>query len=185
MVGINLSAADPGVLEGVGLAVPATRILEVLPRLEVGEDVNWIGLDVEAVHPDDAEESGVEHGLFVWSVQPASAGDGAGVRPGDVLLAFDGLPLGDDGTVDRFYRALGSADLAAPHRMEVVRDGVVWTGELNGKTLTASGSYTPPPASSDAGSSPGLAQPPTATCTNGGLMAGMLGAEGIESLVCS
>jgi len=68
---------------GIGFAVPAEDLLELLPRLAAGEvlEPGFLG-----VVPDPASRDGVR----LTGVAPGSPAAGAGIEAGDVILAVDG-----------------------------------------------------------------------------------------------
>ncbi|MGF1543568.1 MAG: type II secretion system protein N [Parvularculaceae bacterium] len=73
---------------------------------------------------------------FEITLQPARnemAFEALGFRPGDVLFAVDGTPIGDDlaGAVSRLQQEVGSGDV----RLSVSRDGVVVPLDLNLSTI--------------------------------------------------
>ncbi|GIX00884.1 MAG: hypothetical protein KatS3mg111_4216 [Pirellulaceae bacterium] len=53
----------------------------------------WLGVYIKSLHPELATFLGGSDGVFVVAVSPGSPADKAGLRPGDVLLEADGVPL--------------------------------------------------------------------------------------------
>ncbi|MGH8935185.1 MAG: S1C family serine protease, partial [Acidimicrobiia bacterium] len=174
VIGLNFARYDPASLEGVGIAVSSRQVLALLERLQAGENLRWLGLSVWAVGPAEAELEGFPtSGLWVQSVEPGSAVALVGIRSGDFITSIDGLPLATDATVRGFCNALASADLTARRGIEVLRDGVTYEGELNGRRLASVGTVVP---ASPAG---GLAD---AACAPGTVLHGALDFEGLRLL---
>ena len=98
VVAINTAiATETGHYDGVGFAIPARRIRQVLPALERGEPVprGYLGVsivDAVTVLGDDAR------GVYVRAVVPDSPAERVDLRAGDVILAIDGRRL--RGTAD-------------------------------------------------------------------------------------
>ncbi len=85
--------------EGVrsGLAVSADAIRAVLPLLRAGARFEraWIGIAGAPLDPQTALPQGlpVRAGALVLEVVPRSPAAAAGLRGGDVIVAFDGEPI--------------------------------------------------------------------------------------------
>jgi S1-C subfamily serine protease len=61
---------------------------------------------------------GVGSGIFVVSVEPGSPAVTAGIRDGDILVAFDGNPVGD---IDSLHRILTENRVGAPTSLTLLR----------------------------------------------------------------
>ena len=83
-----------------------------------------LGIGVTDVSQQLAEYFGVDHGVLVTTVMSESVAATAGVQAGDVLMAIDGEPVDDVGTLHRMVMAI---DTGATFQLEVSRDGVVVT----------------------------------------------------------
>lgn len=98
LVGINTAIASrTGSYVGYGFAIPVNIVRKVVEDLKVYKLVQRAFLDIEVA--DLAEErigdiSPEElQGLYIGHVYPGGAGDKAGLRTGDILLAVDGVPI--------------------------------------------------------------------------------------------
>lgn len=83
-----------------------------------------LGIGVTDVGQQLAEYFGVDHGVLVTTVMSESVAAAAGVRAWDVLMAIDGEPVDDVGTLHSMVMAI---DTGATFQMEVSRNGEVVT----------------------------------------------------------
>jgi len=115
VVGVNTQIATGGGSNGnvgIGFAVPANRVREVLPAMSRGEHIKRPYLGVtSAPHPNGAEIQGVTSG------SPAQS---AGLRAGDVITGVDGNPVREPEDVSDVLNALQPGDEV---EVEVSRDG--------------------------------------------------------------
>jgi serine protease Do len=82
---------------GIGFAVPINTVRELLPQLRNGKVVRGrIGVTVTQVPREDYEEFGLKarSGAIVASVTSGGAASKAGVEPGDVIVQYNGRPVG-------------------------------------------------------------------------------------------
>lgn len=84
----------PGLLELEGA-------VEDTPALQ-----GYLGLDVTPNESDSIEELDVRPGLRVSKVAAGSPGERAGIKPSDVLLQFDGVPINDRERLDSLLLAV-------------------------------------------------------------------------------
>jgi S1-C subfamily serine protease len=121
--GRALGLGTAGLLRGHALAVPRetlARVVEaVLAHGRVPRGYLGVGLVPVMLPPALAEGTGQPVGLMVVSVQPGSAAEQGGVLLGDILVAFDGQPLGDLGQL----HALMSEKVEAASTLRVSRAG--------------------------------------------------------------
>ena len=81
---------------GIGFAVPINTVRELLPQLRTGKIVRGrIGVTVSAVPRDDFADYGLKSrmGALVAQVLPGGASAKAGIKPGDVVIEFNGRPV--------------------------------------------------------------------------------------------
>jgi S1-C subfamily serine protease len=118
VVGINAAVNPAG--QGIGFAIPIHMLKEIAPQLEKGHVVrSWMGMSVQdQLGPDLAEWFGVPggKGVVITDVMDGGPAARAGLRPGDVVVSFEGDPVGES------YRLRWLTANAGPGR--TVRMGV-------------------------------------------------------------
>jgi len=98
LIGLNTAILAPGGGNiGIGFAVPinmARRVMEQLVRY--GEVKRGrIGIGIQELTPEIAQEMGIKRteGALIAKVEPKSSAERAGLRPGDLVLTVDGIPV--------------------------------------------------------------------------------------------
>jgi putative serine protease PepD len=102
VVGINSSirtSSSPlggeGGSIGLGFAIPISKVLPIVDQLRNGETPTHARLGVTVAQPgqpggpDDPTQGGLVTGAGIEQVEPGSAGEEAGLRPGDVVTRVD------------------------------------------------------------------------------------------------
>jgi serine protease Do len=94
---------------GIGFAVPINSVRELLPQLRTGKVTRGrIGVSLARQVPKDVlEKLGAKdgRGALVSQVEPDGPAQKAGVKPGDVIVEFNGQPVpGNDELIDRVVR---------------------------------------------------------------------------------
>ncbi|HWP34794.1 MAG TPA: DegQ family serine endoprotease, partial [Thermodesulfobacteriota bacterium] len=134
VIGINTAILATG--QGIGFAIPVNVAKELLPQLREQGRVRrgWLGVHVQRLTPELARGVGAadERGALVTDVAAGSPAEAAGVRRGDVIVEFDGKPVGDASELPRLVAA---APVGKRASVTVVRDGqartlTVTVGEL-------------------------------------------------------
>jgi serine protease Do len=133
VVGMNSMIFSPsGGSVGIGFAIPASTIRDVVSQLEAHGRVarGWLGVQIQSVTPELASAMGVSEpkGAIVASVVPNGPAAKAGFQPGDVVLAVNGKSVEDNRDLTRRVAALPAGASAT---FTVNRQGSV-------KMLTAS-----------------------------------------------
>jgi len=106
LIGINtsiLSGGFGGGNDGIAFAVPTRIMLFVVNQLRANGEVRrgQIGLTVGSLTAPRARELGLNlvRGAVIHDVEPGSSGDRAGLRRGDVIVALEGRPVANGGSV--------------------------------------------------------------------------------------
>lgn len=126
LVGINTSIfTKGGGSDGIGFALPASIVQIVLNAAEAGETVvrrPWLGAELQAVTREIAEGMGVDRpfGALVAELHANSPALEAGLRPGDIVTAFNGQPVGDP-TALNYYLTI--SPIGSKARVDYLRDG--------------------------------------------------------------
>jgi len=95
VVGINTAIISPsGGSIGIGFSIPANLAKRVVDQLiEFGETRRgWLGVQIQTVTDEIAESLGLEEasGAFVGGVAEDGPAKSSGIKPGDIILKFDG-----------------------------------------------------------------------------------------------
>lgn len=98
VVGISSAIFSPsGGNIGIGFAVPSALAQPVIQQLkEYGRTHRgWLGVKIQEVTEEAAESSGLSKstGALVVDVTKGSPADEAGIKPGDIILSFDGKSI--------------------------------------------------------------------------------------------
>src|SRR5699024_6335192 len=129
LIGINSMKINQSSVEGIGFAIPIDSARPIIEELEETGEVTRAFLGVEIYSLDEVPEAewertlqlpkDVDGGVYIWSVEPLSPADEAGIERLDVITAIDGeevlntidlrkilfqeKEVGDDATIT-FYR---------------------------------------------------------------------------------
>lgn len=95
VIGINTAIYSPsGGSVGIGFAIPSNLAKPVIDQLvKYGKTRRgWMGVRIQTVTEDIAESLGldVHNGALVASITPTGPAQDAGLKPGDIILEFDG-----------------------------------------------------------------------------------------------
>jgi len=95
VVGINTAIIPNG--QGIGFAVPVNLAKSLLPQLETVGKVTrgYLGVNVQAITPELAKSLSLKDtkGALVADVTKGSPAEAAGLKQGDVIVAFDGKEI--------------------------------------------------------------------------------------------
>jgi serine protease Do len=108
---------------GIGFAVPINTVHDLLPQLETGKVIRGkIGVQVMAVTRDAVQALGLKkrQGALVSTVTPGGAAQKGGVKPGDVIIEFNGRPVADR---DDLVNMVVATKPGTTVPLQVVRDG--------------------------------------------------------------
>ena len=125
VVGINSAIASPtGVNVGIGFAIPINFAKIVVPELRSDGTVSrgWLGIQPRDLNWDDveAEDLPSAEGVLVNTVFEDTPADQAGLKPGDVIIAFDGEKVKD---AQHFMRLVWTAKSNSDVDLKVIRRG--------------------------------------------------------------
>jgi serine protease Do len=125
VIGINTAIYSPsGGSIGIGFAIPTALAQPIIDQLKTTGKVvrGWIGARIQPVTDDVAESLGLDkaRGALIAAIDPDSPATQAGLRPGDVILSYDGKPVDRSRQLPRLV-----ADSAPdkPIKLTIWRDG--------------------------------------------------------------
>jgi len=124
VVGVNCAIyTHTGTSMGIGFAVPIELVKEELPQLKSSGKVvrGWLGVYIQKVTPEMAESLGLadSRGALVNKVLDGGPAKAAGVKRGDVIVAFDNQPISDSRELPLL---IGRTDLGHKGMLKVIRD---------------------------------------------------------------
>ena len=164
VIGVNTAIYSPnGGSVGIGFAIPSNLASEIVADLRDDGRVErgWLGVQIQPVNPDIAEGLGLDEaeGALIASLVEDGPAEAAGFQPGDVILRWDGQPVGE---LKDLPRLVAATPIDREVEVEIWRD-------RGGETLTVTTGRMPEPerlatAPSDRGEKdsprPGLAALP-------------------------
>ena len=146
VVGINTAIfSQSGGNIGIGFAIPTNLVKDLLPQLKAKGKVvrGFLGTTIQKITPDIAESMGLKqpNGALVADVAMDGPAERAGIKTGDVIVAFDGKEIKDSADLP-----LQVARLAPGKRVQVkiLREGKdltlpITVGEFKESEVVASG----------------------------------------------
>ncbi len=112
VIGINTAIIASG--QGIGFAIPSNLARQVIDQLRQYKTVRrgWLGVSIQDVDEKTAQALGLTKasGALVASVTPGDPADKAGIRPGDVIIALDGVPVESSSDLTRRIGAMRPGD---------------------------------------------------------------------------
>ena len=141
LIGINVAIASPGATEagagsaGLGFAIPANAAARVADEIIAGEKPSYglLGASVVDASQDTDADAQLAGGLIAEVVRGGAAAK-AGLKPGDVVTAVDGVPAADGVTVSALVRTHGANEkvtvdysrAGVPGQVEVTLGSLDW-----------------------------------------------------------
>jgi serine protease Do len=124
VVGINSQIASrTGGSVGIGFSIPATIARAVMDQLIKNGRVDrgWIGIGMAPLTQQNAQIVGYKgsDGVIVKTVMPEGPAEKAGLRPGDVIVRFNGKPVN---SVPRLTNAINFSAPGTSAELDVIRD---------------------------------------------------------------
>ena len=108
---------------GIGFAIPINTVRDVLPGLRSGKITRGrIGVSVRVIQPEEVEALNLKDrkGALVATVPAGGPAAAAGIKPGDVIVEFNGKPvLKSDDLVQQVVRTTPGTTVP----VKVLRDG--------------------------------------------------------------
>ena len=126
LIGINTGIfSQSGGYQGIGFAVPsrlARHVIEDLMKYGAVRRGTIGGISVDRLSPQMAEEVGATNtnGAIVVRMLRNSEAYAAGIRPGDVIVAFNNRPVDDP---SQLYRQVADAPVGSTATVRVLRNG--------------------------------------------------------------
>ena len=122
VIGINTAIVSGG--QGIGFAIPSALAKSVVAQLkEKGRVVRgWIGVSIQSVTPEIARSFGLKEprGALVGDVEPKGPAGKAGIRQGDIIVAYGGHPLKNANDLPRL---VAETPVGKSVPVVVIRDG--------------------------------------------------------------
>jgi serine protease Do len=106
VVGVTTAIYSPsGGSVGIGFAIPASMVNQVVAELEHGGVVErgYLGVEIQSVGPDMAEAVGLKNaeGAMIAKTMPGTPAADAGLKAGDVITKVNGQEVKDAGDLTR------------------------------------------------------------------------------------
>jgi len=145
VVGINTAIfSQSGGNIGIGFAIPTNSITEVLPQLkDKGKVVRgYLGTTVQKITPEIADSLGLKEGrgALVADVMKGSPAERAGIKTGDVIVAFNNKEIKDSSDLPALVARVAPGTTVP---LKVMRDGKeislsIGVGEMKENEVAAS-----------------------------------------------
>jgi serine protease Do len=122
VVGINTAIIASG--QGIGFAIPINMAKEIAPQLQKRGHVTrgLLGVSIQDLTAELAKSLGLKEskGALISQVVPGGPADKAGFEQGDVIVNFDGRPVGDSKDLPRI---VASTPVGKTVTVKLLRDG--------------------------------------------------------------
>jgi len=131
LIGINVAIATAGSSGesgsiGVGFAIPSDIVKRITDEI-IEDGAATHGLLGAMVAPAAGIEGATTTGAYIDEVTPGGAADQAGLRPGDIVTGFDGLPITDATDLTAQVRAVAGGSTVS---LTYLRDGETRTADV-------------------------------------------------------
>ena len=122
VVGINTAIISSG--QGIGFAIPINFARDVVVQLKSKGEVTrgWLGVGIQDLSKELAEYYGLKkgNGVLVMDVFPGDPADNAGIKPQDVILEVNGMPVDTSRDLTRTIAGIRVGETA---NIKVFRNG--------------------------------------------------------------
>ncbi len=124
VVGINIAIVGPS-YRGISFAIPSKRAREIYKQLKTSGKVlprGWLGVAMWNLSEQGALQLGLDQpgGALVREVVPGSPAQRAGIRPGDVIIQWNGKKIEDTKSL---ALAVARSEVGSEAAATVFRDG--------------------------------------------------------------
>jgi serine protease Do len=125
VIGINTAIITNARSEGnigIGFAVPINTVRDILPMLRQGKVIRGrVGVSVTRVPREGYQDFGLTSrmGAIVQTVSPGGPSEKAGVKPGDVIVQYNGRPVPNN---DELVKMVTSTKPGTTVPVKVLRD---------------------------------------------------------------
>ena len=131
VIGVNTAiATQTGRYDGVGFAIPSSRVRDLLPKLAAGQRVVRGFLGIVPVSVNDFAEVAAQlgwkepYGALVARVEQETGAEAAGLQEQDIIIEIDGTPLEDK---DQLMELVGAQAPGTVLTLRIWRDGGIIT----------------------------------------------------------
>ncbi|CAI2718339.1 S1C family serine protease [Nitrospina watsonii] len=137
IIGINTAIAELGA--GVGFAIPMETVEKVAHDLIDNGEVErgWLGVGIQNMTPDMAESFRVsrhQSGVVVNSIDEGAPAERAGMRQGDIIIAYDGKNVAHPQHLQNY---VADTKVGQSVQIKILREGAEQTLEVEiGKYLS-------------------------------------------------
>jgi serine protease Do len=129
VIGINTAIVAGG--SGIGFAIPSNMARKIYTELRDKGRVTrgWLGVSIQPLTPELARSFGSKDakGVLINEVMADSPAAKAGLKPGDILLEFEGRPMEGPGDLQR---AVGFFSPDRSAKVKILRDQAEKTVEV-------------------------------------------------------
>ena len=121
VVGINTAIVSTG--QGIGFSIPINMAKDIMAQLMAKGRVvrGWLGIAIQDLTPELAAGFGVTpgSGVLVSDVMKDSPAEAGGLKSGDIITEFGGVPIKD---VTDLQKRVAAVEPGRPSPMKVIRD---------------------------------------------------------------
>jgi Do/DeqQ family serine protease len=122
---IGITTAIVGrAFQGISFAIPSKVAKDVYERLKTGGKVvrGWLGVEMQALTPQIAERLKLSDatGALVVQVLPGSPADKGGMKPGDVIVQWNGIDVVNESELPLL---VARTEVGSTAKVVVIRDG--------------------------------------------------------------
>ncbi|XOQ45100.1 MAG: PDZ domain-containing protein [Clostridium sp.] len=129
-------------VEGLGFAIPINDAFSVAKDLMTnGSMANkaYIGITAATVTQALAQQSGLHQGVYVYSVDPGSAAEAAGLQNGDVIIKMDGTNITSMQELSDIKKTHSAGDTVS---IEIIRNNQTFQLSLTFEAQPSSSSHS-------------------------------------------